>query len=182
VLFRSLSKIDTERTGTVVHIGAKGTIGNVCERLNDLSITTNVLMENCAETKKLGRTLDEIRLLVEGTDSKKLGICFDTCHMYSGQMCNLNNANEVESFFEDLTFLHNRKVIFHVNDSLVPYNDRTDRHSPIGYGHIWNMNLSESLGNLERFYELLKQNCYDCIFETPNPYSNKYESELFNKV
>jgi endonuclease IV len=177
-----LHKIHPTRTGTVVHIGAKGTIENVCTSLNDMDIKVPVLMENCAETSKLGRTIDELRKLIEGTDSRNVGICLDTCHCYAGGMCDFSDINQVEKLFEDISFTHNRRVIFHANDSLCPYNGRIDRHSHIGYGHIWNINRPESIPALERYYELSKMNCNDIIFETPNEFDKRYENDLYDSV
>jgi len=178
----ALYKINPSRTGTVVHIGAKGTIENVCKELNDLDLKVPVLMENCAETSKLGRTLNELRKIIEGTDSQKVGICVDTCHAHCGNLCDLSDPSQTEKFFEDLSFMANRKLIFHVNDSLTNYGSRLDRHAPVGYGTIWNLNRQDSLANLERFYELIKMEGSDVIFETPNEFSSKYEQDLFLSV
>lgn len=175
-----LYKIGPEYTSTVVHIGAKGSIGKLCQELNDMEIKIPVLMENSAgEGSKLGRDIDELRKIVEGTDSSKVGICVDTCHTFAAGACDLRSISLTEKLFEELEFTSNRKLIFHVNDSLTPLNGRVDRHAPVGYGHIWNLNVEGSKENLERFYELCIMNKSDVIFETPNEFTKKYEEELF---
>ena len=182
-VINELHKIGPDYTSTVVHIGAKGSIGKLCNELNDLDIKIPVLMENSAgEGSKLGRDIDELRHIVEGTDSSKVGICIDTCHIFAAGTCDLRSMSLTEKLFEDMDFMNNRRLIFHVNDSLTDLGGRVDRHAPIGYGHIWNLNVDGSRQNLERFYELCIMSKSDIIFETPNEFTKKYEEELFNTL
>lgn len=176
----TLYRITPERTGTVVHIGAKGSIERLCRELNDMNIVVPVYMENCAgEGSKLGRNIDEMRKIIEGTDSPNVGICIDTCHAFAAGMYDFREVRQIDRMFDDLSFLDNRKLTFHMNDSLTDFGGRVDRHAPIRYGHIWNLNRPELQESLDRMYELCRDGCYDTIFETPNPVSSEFETDLF---
>jgi endonuclease IV len=84
----------------------------------------------------------------------------------------------VEKFFEDMSFASDRNWIFHVNDSTTPFFGKVDRHAPIGFGHIWNLNVNGSLERLQRFYELASSIGKDIVFETPNPVTSQLESGM----
>jgi endonuclease IV len=171
--------IGADHTGVVFHIGAKGSIENVSRELNDMEIKVPTYNENCAgEGSKLGKNMDELRKLIEGTDSYNVGVCIDTCHAFAAGMSDLREMSATEKLFEDLSLFNDRPIIFHVNDSLTEFSGKSDRHAPIAFGHIWNLNRENSLDPLKRFYELANSSSYDIIFETPNPMTIKYESEM----
>jgi len=177
-IVNTLYEVGPEYTGTIVHTGAKGSISSLCGVLNDMDLKMPVLMENCAEASKLGKNMDELRLIVEGTDSRNIGICIDTCHSFASGMTDYRESSAVEKFFEDMSAFDNRQVIFHINDSLTEFGGKSDRHAPIRYGHIWNLNRPDSIESLQRFYELTRMGCHDCIFETPNPVSSVFEADM----
>ena len=181
-IINTMYQIGPEYTGTVFHIGAKGSIESLNKELNDMEILSPLFAENCAEKSKLGKNMDELRKIIEGTDSNKIGICIDTCHAFASGMTDFRNASQVEKLFDDFDTFYNRKVIFHVNDSLTVYGGSSDRHAPIGYGHIWNINVPELKSSLVRFYELCQMGSNDIIFETPNEVSNALESGLLNDM
>ena len=179
-IINTLNQISPQRTGTIFHTGAKGSIENLGKQLNDMNITVPVFAENAAETSRLGKNFEELRHLIESTDSFNLGICIDTCHAFASGMTDFRDMSQTEKLFENLSTFEDRPIMFHVNDSLVELNARKDRHAPIGSGHIWNLNRSGSTDTLVRFYELAKMSGNDIIFETSNPISDKLEAELFN--
>ena len=52
-----------------MHIGAKGSIENVIDRINSIDIKSPLLLENSAgEGSKLGKDIDQLRKLKEGID------------------------------------------------------------------------------------------------------------------
>lgn len=174
-----LHKIGGDYTGTVLHIGARGTIQNVVEQLNDMDVKVPIYLENSAgEGTKLGNNMDELRKLIEGCDSNKMSLCIDTCHAFSAGMVDFREDSAVEKFFEDMSFASDRNWIFHVNDSTTPFFGKVDRHSPVGFGHIWNLNVNGSLERLQRFYELASSVGKDIVFETPNPVTSQLESGM----
>ena len=180
-IINTLNQISNTRTGTIFHTGSRGSIENVGRQINDMNLTVPTFAENSAgEGTKLGKNFEELRHLIESTDSFNLGICIDTCHAFASGMTDFRDMSQTEKLFEDLSTFEDRPIMFHVNDSLVELNARKDRHAPIGFGHIWNLNRPSSTDTLIRFYELSKMAGNDVIFETANPISDKLEAELFN--
>jgi deoxyribonuclease-4 len=157
------ARISTTHTGTVLHIGANGTLETVADQLNSIHISSPLFLENCAgEGSKLGKSMAELHKLLEATDSHRVGICIDTCHAHSAGMTDMRETSSVAKLFEDLP--EDRSVVFHLNDSKVAYNAKVDRHMPLGAGTIW----SNSRDSLNTFAELAQKSGRDIILETPS--------------
>lgn len=156
------ARISKTHTGTVLHIGANGTIENVADQLNSMTISSPLFLENCAgEGSKLGKSMVELDKLMESIDSHNVGICVDTCHAHSAGMTDMRDNRSVVKLFDDLP--EDRPVMFHLNDSKVAYHAKVDRHMPIGAGTIW----SESKDSLKTFAELSQKCGRDIVLETP---------------
>ena len=157
------ARISNTHTGTVLHIGANGTIENVANQLNSMTISSPLYLENCAgEGSKLGKNMDELQKLMEAIDSHNVGICVDTCHAHSSGMTDMRDTRSVVKMFDDLP--EDRPLMFHLNDSKVAYMAKVDRHMPIGYGTIW----SEKRDSLNTFAELAQKCGRDIVLETPS--------------
>ena len=181
-IINTLNQISPQRTGVVYHFGAKGTVENVGRQINDMNITVPTFVENSAgEGTKLGKNFEELRHLIEATDSFNHGVCIDTCHSFASGMTDFRDISQTEKLFEDLSTFEDRPIMFHVNDSLTEFNGRKDRHAPIRNGHLFNLNRPDSEAPLIRLYELAKSSGTDIIFETANLVSSEYEVELFHK-
>lgn len=156
-------RISTTHTGTVLHIGANGTIEHVADKLNSMTISSPLFLENCAgEGSKLGKSMAELHKLLEATDSYRVGLCIDTCHAHSAGMTDMRNSSSVVKLFDDLP--EDRPVMFHLNDSKVAYHAKVDRHMPLGAGTIW----SDSKNSLSTFAELAQKSGRDIVLETPS--------------
>jgi deoxyribonuclease-4 len=157
------ARISNTHTGTILHIGANGTIENVADQLNSMDISSPLYLENCAgEGSKLGKNMYELHKLMEAIDSYRVGICVDTCHAHSSGMTDMRNSSSVVKMFDDLP--EDRPLMFHLNDSKVAYMAKVDRHMPIGYGTIW----SEKRDSLNTFAELAQKCGRDIVLETPS--------------
>ena len=178
-----LYKIGPEYTGTVFHCGARGSVNRLCEELNDMNLKIPVYAENAAgEGTKIGSTFDDLRKIYEGTDSHNLRLCIDTCHAFAAGWVDFSEDAPTERFFEEMTAFEDRGWIFHVNDSLTPFSGKVDRHAPIGYGHIFNINKPSSVERIVRFYEMASSGRKDMIFETPNPVTSQLETDILLKI
>jgi deoxyribonuclease-4 len=67
--------------------------------------------------------------------SEKLGVCLDTCHVYSAGYDIVNNLDGVLEEFDRIIGLDKLKAI-HLNDSKMPFNSNKDRHEKLGEGVI----------------------------------------------
>ena len=66
---------------------------------------------------------------------EKLGVCLDTCHVWDGGYDIVNDLDGVFAEFDQIIGLDRLKAI-HLNDSMMPFGSRKDRHAVIGGGEI----------------------------------------------
>jgi len=178
-ILHTQAKVDPERTGTVLHIGAKGTIQNVVNQINDIEITSPLFLENCAgEGSKLGKDLDELRKLKEGIDSHRVGFCLDTCHCHSSGMCDMKHSERVVKMFEDID---TDRIIVHLNDSKTDFQSKVDRHAVVGFGSVWNYHNPDSFESLITLRNYCKENSHDIILETPSESIETFELNILKR-
>ena len=98
-----------------------------------------VLLETTAgQGKSLGHRFEHLAAILDRVQqSKRLGVCLDTCHVFAAGYP-LAPAADYESTmatFDRLIGLARLKA-FHFNDSAKPFGSRVDRHAHIGKGHL----------------------------------------------
>jgi deoxyribonuclease-4 len=98
-----------------------------------------VLLETTAgQGQSLGWRFEHLAAILDRVqDSKRLGVCVDTCHIFAAGYP-LAPEKEYETTmqaFDRLIGLSRIKV-FHINDSKKPMGSRVDRHEHIGKGHL----------------------------------------------
>lgn len=123
-------------TGQGVEVGTE----QIVEILNEVlypEMKTTVLLETMAgKGSEIGRSFEEIASIIEGVKLKeKLGVCLDTCHVYSAGYDIVNNLDNVLDEFDRIIGLDRLKAI-HLNDSKMPFASNKDRHEKIGEGVI----------------------------------------------
>ena len=98
-----------------------------------------ILLETTAgQGSAIGYRFDHLAEIIEWVkDSKRLGVCYDTCHTFAaGYDIRTKGAYEATfKEFDKVVGLSRLKVI-HVNDSLKDLGSRVDRHQHIGEGKI----------------------------------------------
>ncbi len=98
-----------------------------------------VLIETTAgQGSNLGSTFQEIASILSASRfGDRLGVCFDTCHVFAaGYDIRTEEAyRETFSHFDHIIGLH-RLRFFHLNDSKRGLGSRVDRHEHIGKGKI----------------------------------------------
>lgn len=120
--------------------GTEKGIGIIADVLNEVlspGQTTIVLLETMAgKGTEIGRTFEEIKEIMDRVTLKdKLGVCFDTCHIWDGGYDIVNNLDGVINEFDRVIGLKNLYAI-HFNDSKNECGSHKDRHERIGYGKI----------------------------------------------
>lgn len=126
--------------GSHVKQGGKIGIDKIAEVLNEVLFEeqrTTVLLETMAgKGSEIGRSFEEIRAIMDKVELKdKLGVCFDTCHVYDAGYDIVNRLDEVLEQFDQIIGLDKLKAI-HLNDSKNPFESHKDRHEKIGEGSI----------------------------------------------
>ena len=126
--------------GSHVGQGAERGIAIIADVLNEVlspEQSTIVLLETMAgKGTEVGRTFEEIREIIDRTELKdKLGVCFDTCHVWDGGYDIVNNLDGVINEFDQVIGLDKLYAV-HFNDSKNECGSHKDRHERVGYGQI----------------------------------------------
>lgn len=158
--------------GSHVGEGMDKGIKRIAEGLNEIlsgEEDVNVCLETMAgDGSKVGNHFEEIAEIISLVKHKdKLGVCADTCHLYSAGYDIVNDFDGVMKKFDDMIGLDRLKV-FHINDSKTPFNSRKDRHENIGLGSIGSDAMMYII-----HHELLQD--MPLILETPE---GRYKEEI----
>ncbi|HSJ25596.1 MAG TPA: deoxyribonuclease IV [Longimicrobiales bacterium] len=98
-----------------------------------------VLFETTAGAGRvLGATFEQLADIVGRIDGRlqhRVGICFDTCHVWAAGYDLRTGYDDVMTRFDDVLGLE-RIRMFHLNDSLGALGSRRDRHVDIGEGAL----------------------------------------------
>jgi deoxyribonuclease IV len=97
----------------------------------------------CLETTagsgtSLGATFEELSAIISLVDARyrdRLGICLDTCHVYSAGYDLVKDYDGVFTRLDDAMGLARLKVM-HLNDSKTPFDSHRDRHELIAEGSL----------------------------------------------
>ena len=150
--------------GSHVGQGMETGIGQIVEALRyamepDYPVT--VLLETMAgKGSEVGSRFEELKAIIDGVGSEKIGVCMDTCHVYDAGYDIVNDLDGVLAEFDRVIGL-DRLYALHLNDSKNPFASHKDRHECIGKG---------SLG-LETFRNIVNHPALKAkpmILETPN--------------
>lgn len=146
------------------HVGCGNDVGinNIINALNEVlkESDTTILLETMAgKGTEVGKTLEEIKQIIEGVIYKdKIGICLDTCHL-SDAGYDVSKFDEILDILESYNLL-DKVLCIHVNDSKNICGSHKDRHENIGYGTLGFDNLINIIYN-KRLEQIPK------ILETP---------------
>jgi deoxyribonuclease-4 len=97
----------------------------------------------CLETTagsgtSLGATFEELGAIIARIDPRvraRVGVCVDTCHVYSAGYDLVGDYEGVWGRFDDALGRDALRVV-HLNDSKTPFGSRRDRHELIGEGTL----------------------------------------------
>jgi len=112
-------------------------ISDILNRVLTSQISTTVLLETMSgKGSEVGSKFEELRAIIDRVElSEKLGVCLDTCHVFSAGYDIVNNLEGVLEEFDKIIGLNRLKAI-HLNDSMMPFASNKDRHEKIGNGSI----------------------------------------------
>jgi deoxyribonuclease-4 len=124
--------------------GEEAGLSRVAAALNEIhrrapKCKVRVLLETTAgQGSTLGYRFEHLaRILSQTAEADRLGVCFDTCHVFAAGYA-LAPATEYRATMRafDRTIGLARLRAFHVNDSRKPQGSRVDRHAHIGRGEM----------------------------------------------
>jgi len=112
-------------------------IADLLNRVLTPKQTTIVLLETMSgKGSEIGSSFEQLQEIISRVRLQdKIGVCLDTCHVYSAGYDIVHDLDGVLENFERRIGLSKLKAI-HLNDSKTPFNSRKDRHEKIGRGSI----------------------------------------------
>lgn len=134
----------------VAHPGAYTTsteargLRRICRALNEVhrqtrEIDAKCLLETTAgQGSNLGWKFEHLARLLDGVkDPDRLGVCFDTCHVFAAGYP-MGTEKEYKATMRSFNKTVGVKQIrvFHMNDSKTKFGSRVDRHAGIGRGEM----------------------------------------------
>ena len=150
--------------GSHVGQGTETGISQICDALKRAlapGYPVTVLLETMAgKGSEIGGNFRELKAIIDGAGSDRVGVCLDTCHVYDGGYDIVGDLDGVLREFDRIIGLDKLKAL-HLNDSKNPFSSHKDRHECIGQG---------SLG-LETFRKIVNHPLLadkPMILETPN--------------
>ncbi|RDY24107.1 deoxyribonuclease IV [Romboutsia maritimum] len=85
---------------------------------------------------EIGFDFNQLKRIIDSVEhSDRLGVCLDTCHIFSAGYDIVNNLEGVLEEFDNIIGLDKLKTV-HLNDSMMPFANKKDRHAPLGEGEI----------------------------------------------
>lgn len=126
--------------GSHVGQGVEIAVKYISNMLNNILYTeqsTMILLETMSgKGSEVGSSFKEIKEVINNVNlDSHLGVCIDTCHLFSAGYDIVNNLDKVLEEFDMIIGL-NRLKATHLNDSMLPLNSHKDRHAEIGKGEI----------------------------------------------
>ena len=154
--------------------GVESGITMITDALNSIlhpEQTTTVLLETMTgKGSEIGGRFEELHEIIAGVAlSEKLGVCFDTCHVYDAGYDIVNDLDGVLTVFDSVVGLERLRAV-HLNDSKNQRGSRKDRHETIGNGQI-------GLDALRRVINHPQLRDLPFYLETPNEMPG-YETEI----
>jgi deoxyribonuclease-4 len=133
------------------------------QALAEVGGEVKVLVETTAGAGKvLGSTFEQLAEIIERVAPElrhRVGVCVDTCHIYSAGYDLVGDYDGVIRHLGDTIGLE-RVGLFHLNDSQHPLASRKDRHAAIGEGTLGDEPFRRIMTD-ERFQHVAK------VLETP---------------
>ena len=151
--------------GSHTGIGEEAGITNIIRGLDQAITGTEnikVLLETMSgKGTEIGYRFEQLKQIRDGVQHpERIGICLDTCHVFAAGYDIVHDLDGVLDEFDRILGLELLRTI-HLNDSLMPFGSRKDRHAVIGEGEIG----LEALVRVIR-HPVLKNIPF--ILETPN--------------
>lgn len=185
--------------GLVVHIGSqlkldldeayKNMADCIMEVIDRSAGNGAILLETPAgQGTQIASTLDGLAKLWQLFPSKyhsRLGICIDTCHIFSSGEP-IHTPAGIKDYFRrfDKAIGLQHVVVVHLNDSKMPLNCHRDRHENLTQGYIYGKDLGGDPKALKTLMELLNKHKIPALLETPgdgsssDPKAGSYQSQF----
>ncbi|QAR33233.1 deoxyribonuclease IV [Geovibrio thiophilus] len=158
-------------TGSTLEDGIRRIAVSLDRIYHENGFRTMTLLEITAgQGSSVGCSFEHMEEIINlASCSEKIGLCLDSCHMFSA---GYDIVNDYDSVFDSLSEKFGDKIrVFHLNDAKKPLGSRVDRHAMIGKGEIGEEFFRKAV-NESGFGHMLG------ILETPIGEGSTYASEV----
>lgn len=125
--------------GSHVGQGVDTGIQQICDALKQAlsaGYPVTVLLETMAgKGSEIGGNFEELKAIIDGVGSERVGVCLDTCHVHDAGYDIVGDLDGVLAEFDRVIGLKKLHAL-HLNDSANPCGSRKDRHACIGEGYL----------------------------------------------
>ena len=134
---------------------------NINLALSKTNGVTAVIENTAGQGSNVGNRLEELRYIIDRIDDKsRVGVCIDTCHIYSA---GYDIVNDYDGVFDEVDRIIGSEYLkaIHLNDTKKVLGSRVDRHECIGDGLL----------GIDFFKRLMKDPRFDnipIVLETPD--------------
>ncbi|MDI4567873.1 MAG: deoxyribonuclease IV [Mycoplasma sp.] len=142
------------------------TLKNILASTKDVTILLETMS---GKSSQVGSDFGQLSYIIKKVNSKRIGICFDTCHVWDSGY-DLTNTNQLISDLGKYDLLDKIKV-FHINDSKYELGSKKDRHANLKKGKIPFKAIHQIVHN-----PIFKDSIF--ILETPIKDGNFYKEEI----
>lgn len=123
-------------TGIGTEAGIENIINGLNQAIGDETGITVLLETMSGKGTEIGVTFEELKAIRDGLNRpERVGICFDTCHVYAAGYDIVHRLDAVLDEFDRVLGLDSLKAV-HLNDSMMPFASHKDRHAVIGGGAL----------------------------------------------
>lgn len=134
---------------------------NINLALSKTKGVTAVIENTAGQGSNVGNRLEDIRYIIDRVDDKeRVGVCIDTCHIYSAGYDIVGDYEGVFNEFGRVIGFEYLKAI-HLNDTKKPLASRVDRHESIGQGLL-------GIDFFKKFMKDSRFNDIPIVLETPD--------------
>jgi len=117
-------------------------LANISESMNrvlDKTSGVSLVIENTAgQGSNLGWRFEHLAQIIDKVEDKsRVGVCIDTCHMFSAGY-DIRTREEYDKSWSEFDKIVGFKYLMgmHINDSKAKYGSHVDRHNSLGVGEI----------------------------------------------
>lgn len=122
--------------GGGIDSGIEKIIAGINEGIKGDENITILLETMSGKGTEIGYDFNQIKRIIDGVKHKeRIGVCLDTCHIFSAGYDIVNDLDGVLNEFDEIIGLDKLKAV-HLNDSMMGFGEKKDRHEVIGEGKI----------------------------------------------
>lgn len=162
--------------------GIQMIVDTLCQVMLEGQQTTVLLETMAGKGTELGRSFEELALIIEGVADKrpelsaKLGVCLDTCHVNDAGYDIIHDLDGVLDEFDRVVGIDRLHAV-HINDSKNPCGAHKDRHECIGKGYLGSEEFGGGMQVMQNIVSNSRLRALPFILETPNELAG-YAAEI----